>query len=75
MMREILRKACHAAGYPPLDATALRAACAYWLGSIGLSDHQVAQALGLARVRSLDTLLRGHRALDAQRQVSEMRLG
>jgi hypothetical protein len=51
----------------------LRAACAHWLRSQGLSDHEVAPVLGLAQVRSVDRLLRHHAALDAQRRVKERR--
>jgi hypothetical protein len=55
-----------------VESVALRAACAHWLRSPGLSDHEVATVLGLARVRSVDRLLRHHAALDAQRAVREM---
>jgi integrase len=70
--RDIIRDACRRAGLPPVEAIALRAACAHWLRSRGISDHEVASVLGLARVRSVDRLLRGHVALDAQRTVREM---
>jgi predicted transcriptional regulator len=55
-----------------VESTALRAACANWLRGLGLSDHEVAAILGLARVRSVDRLLQHHAALDAQRAVREM---
>ena len=67
----MLRAACLRAGLPPVEAAALRAACARWLRAQGLSDHEVAAVLGLARVRSVDRLLRHHAALDAQRAVNE----
>jgi len=70
--RVVLQNACRRAGLPPVDSTALRSACAHWLRSQGLSDHEVAAVLGLAKVRSVDRLLRYHAALDAQRQVREI---
>ena len=39
----------------------------------GLSDHEIAAVLGLAKVRSVDLLLQRHGALDAQRAVREWR--
>ena len=60
------------AGLPSVDAATLRSACAHWLRSQGLSDHEVAAVLGLARVRSVDRLLQRHTALDAQRTVREI---
>jgi hypothetical protein len=48
--------------------------CAHWLRGQGLSDHEVAQVLGLARVRSVDRLLQRHTALDAQRVVREIQV-
>ena len=69
--RDVLQDACRRAGLPPVESTSLRAACAHWLRSQGLSDHEVAAVLGLARVRSVDRLLRHHAALDAQRTVRE----
>jgi len=70
--RKILRRACRHAGYPPVESAELRAGCAYWLRTQGLSDHEVVGVLGLARVRSLDRLLHRHAALDAQRRVREV---
>ena len=70
--RDILQDACRRAGLPSVESTALRAACAYWLRGLRLSDHEVAAILGLARVRSVDRLLQHHTALDAQRVVREM---
>jgi integrase len=69
--RDVLRDACVRAGLPPIDSAALRAACAHWLRTQGLSDHEVATVLGLERVRSIDRLLHGHAALTAQRAVRE----
>ncbi len=66
---DIVRDACMAAGLPPVDQVDLRAACAHWLRSQGLSDHEVASVLGLTRVRSVDRLLARHRAIEAQRSV------
>ena len=70
--RDVLRQACRQAGLPPADSSTLRAGCAHWLRSQGLSDHEVAAVLGLARVRSVDRLLRHHADLDAQRSVREI---
>ena len=70
--RDVLQDACRRAGLPPVESTALRAACAHWLRSQGLSDHEIAAVLGLAWVRSVDRLLQHHAALDAQRVVREM---
>ncbi len=69
--RDIVRDACLRAGLPSVDAAGLRAACAHWLKAQGLSDHEVARVLGLARVRSVDRLLQRHTMLDAQRRVRE----
>ncbi len=69
--RKVLVQACHRAGLPPVSSAELRAACAYWLHTQGLSDHEVATVLGLARVRSVDRLLSRHLAVDAQRRVRE----
>jgi len=70
--RDVLRAACRRSGIPPVETADLRAAFAHWLLAQGLSDHEVAAVLGVARVRSVDRLLRRHRALDAQRRVREM---
>jgi integrase len=70
--RDIIRAACRRSGLPSVESASLRAACAHWLRSQGLSDHEVAAVLGLARVRSVDRLLRHHAALNAQHQVSEI---
>ena len=69
--RMIVHAACRRAGLPPVGSVDLRAAFAAWLRVQGLSDHEAADVLGLARVRSLDSLLRPHAALSAQRMVRE----
>ncbi len=69
--RMILTRACRRAGFPAVEAAELRAAFASWLRVQGLSDHEVAEVLGLARVRSVDGLLRRHAELGAQRTVRE----
>ena len=69
--RDVLQLACRRAGRRSVESIALRAACAHWLRSQGRSDHEVAAVLGLARVRSIDRLLRQHTALSAQRTVRE----
>src|SRR6185295_6128992 len=63
--RDVLQDACRRAGLPPAESSALRAACAHWLRTQGLSDHEVAAVLGLARIASVDRLLQRHDALDA----------
>lgn len=69
--RNVLVAACRRADLPAAEAAQLRAGCAHWLRAQGLSDHEVAAVLGLARVRSVDRLLARHAALDAQRRVRE----
>jgi integrase len=71
LARSMLTAACRRAGYPVVEAVELRAGFASWLRAQGLSDHEVAEVLGLARVRSVDDLLRRHAALGAQRTVRE----
>ncbi|MBA2453877.1 MAG: site-specific integrase [Chloroflexia bacterium] len=70
-IRDVVGRACDQSGLPIVEAVDLRAAFAHWLGSQGLSDHEVASVLGVQRVRTVDRLLRRHRALDAQRRVRE----
>jgi hypothetical protein len=70
--RDVLRAACRRAGLPAVETVELRAACAHWLRTQGLSSHEVAAVLGVARVRTVDRLLQRHAALDAQRCVREM---
>jgi integrase len=69
--RDVVAAACRRAELPPAESSGLRAACAYWLRARGLSEHEVAAALGLSRVRSVDRLLARHAALDAERRVRE----
>lgn len=69
--RKVLVTACSRAGLPAVGSAELRAGCAHWLRSQGLSEHEVAVVLGLARVRSVDRLLSRHSALDAQRRLRE----
>lgn len=70
--RAIVANACIGAGLPVTASVQLRAAFGYWLRTRGLSDHEVAAALGIARVRTVDTLLRPHHALSAQRRTREV---
>lgn len=70
-MREIIHRACAEAGYPNVESADLRAACAYWLRSCRLSDHEIAETLGMAHVKSVDRLLQRHMALEAQRIVRQ----
>ncbi len=70
--RDVVSTACRSAGIPGVEAAELRSACAYWLHVQGLSSHEVAAVLGIARVRTVDRLLERHLALDAQRRVREV---
>jgi integrase len=70
--RAIVARACVDAGVPPAESAALRAGFAHWLRTQGLSDHEVASVLGIARVRTVDRLLARHAALDAQRCLREV---
>ena len=69
--RAIVVGACRRAGYPAAEAVELRSAFASWLRAQGLSEHETGEVLGLARVRSVDCLLRRHAELAAQRTVRE----
>ena len=69
--RDVVAAACRRAGFPSVASVELRAGCAHWLRTRGLSEHEVAAVLGLVRVRSVDRLLARHAALDAQRRVRE----
>ncbi len=68
-LRRIVRAACCAVGLPPEVASDLRSTFAYWLHCNGFTPHQIAALLGVAHVRTVDALLRGHLALDAQRRA------
>ncbi len=71
-IRAVVCEACRRAGFPGTEAADLRSAFGWWLKAKGLSDHEVAEVLGLARVRSVDRLLRRHMELQAQRRVREI---
>lgn len=70
--RDVVTAACRKAGLPTVHASELRSACAYWLHVQGLSAHEVAAVLGVARVRTVDRLLERHLSLDAQRRVRNL---
>lgn len=70
--REIVRAACFRAGFPAVESVSLRSACAYWLSSQQLQPHQIAQIMGIARVQTIDRLLKRHMALDAQRTATSL---
>jgi hypothetical protein len=67
--RNIVRAACYKAGLPTLESIDLRCGCAYWHHAQGLSDHEIAQIMGISYVRTIDRLLRRHLELDAQREM------
>ena len=49
----------------------LRSAAAAYLSDAGLRDHDVAVALGIADMRTLNRLLRPHQRLQAQRRAHQ----
>ena len=71
-VRNIVREACVRVGLPPVTIADLRSTFAYYLRSRGSSDHEVASALGVRKVRTIDRRLEGHLQLTAQRRVHEV---
>ena len=68
--RRIVLDACKAAGFPLANRTDLLAAVTAYLSEEGFTEHQIAIALGVATVGTIDRRLERHRALDAQRRVA-----
>ena len=67
--RRIVLAACSASGFPHAARSTLRSASAAYLSDAGLRDHEVAVALGIADMRTLNRLLRPHQRLQAQRRA------
>ncbi len=67
--RRIVRGACSASGFPHAARSTLRSASAAYLSDAGLRDHEVAVALAIADMRTLNRLLRPHQRLQAQRRA------
>ena len=67
--RRIVLAACSASGFPHAARSTLLSAAAAYLSDAGLRDHEVAVALGIADMRTLNRLLRPHQRLQAQRSA------
>jgi integrase len=70
-IRDIFVAACSRAGLTPPEFAEVRSTTAWWLLSSGASEPAAMAALGLKDARALDKLVAPHRALSAQRRVSE----
>jgi integrase len=70
-IRDIFVVACGRAGLAPPEFAEVRSTTAWWLLSSGASEPAAMAALGLKDARALDKLVAPHRALSAQRRVSE----
>ncbi|MGE0135492.1 MAG: tyrosine-type recombinase/integrase [Dehalococcoidia bacterium] len=68
-VRRIVLDACTAAGFPRADRSTLLSAAAADLSASGLTDHEVAAALGIVDMRTMNRLLKPHQALAAQRLI------
>ena len=70
-MRNVVRAATTAAGFSHAGRTELRSAFAAWVQwTYSLTDHELAQVMGIADLATADRLLRRQRALDGQRKLS-----
>ena len=69
-LRRIVSDACTVAGFSNADRSTLSSAFAAHLREVGLTDHEIAITLGVGDLRTVDRLLKPHRALRSQRQVS-----
>lgn len=67
--RRIVQGACARAGFPLASRADLLSAVTAHLSGEGLTEHQIAIALGVAAVGTIDRRLERHRALDAQRRI------
>ena len=68
-VRRIVLAACSAAGFPHAARSTLMSASAAYLSAAWLRDHDVAFALGIADMRTINRLLKPHHKLAAQRQA------
>ena len=69
-VRRIVLGACTAAGFPFADRNTLLSAAAAYLSDHEFTDHQIAIALGVTDLRTIDRRLKRHRALRAQRELN-----
>ena len=72
-IRKIVLAACAAVGFPRADRTTLISALAAHLHTLGLTDHEIAIAIGKQDLRTVDRLLAPHVALAGQRKVATAR--
>ena len=68
--RRIVQDASTLAGFPLASRADLLAAVTVYLSDQGFTEHQIAIALGVATVGTIDRRLERHKALQAQRAVS-----
>jgi integrase len=66
-VRRIVVAACSASGFPLADRSTLLSAAAAYLGMNGLTDHEIAMALAIRDMRTVNRLLKPHQRLRAQR--------
>ncbi|MDA1003258.1 MAG: hypothetical protein O3B31_07900 [Chloroflexi bacterium] len=69
-VRRIVRDACASVGFPLASRSDLLSAVTAYLSDQGFTEHQIAIALGVATVGTIDRRLERHRALDAQRRIA-----
>lgn len=74
-VRRIVLAACASAGFPLATRTTLMSATAAYLSAEGFTDHQVAVALSIADMGTINRLLKPHQRLKAQRAASVPRSG
>lgn len=67
--RRIVLDACTAAGFPHAARSTLLSAAAASLSAVGFRDHELAIALGLSDMRTVNRLLKPHQVLAVQRQM------
>lgn len=70
-VRRIVQSACQSAGFGNADSATLTSAAAAYLSSFGVRDHEIAMALGIRDMRTVNRLLRPHQRLQAQRSVRD----
>ena len=70
-VRRIVLGACAASSFPNAARSALLSASAAYLSAAGLRDHEVAIALGIADMRTINRLLKPHQKPAVQRSASD----
>lgn len=70
-IRKLLLAACTGVGFPHADRTTILSALAAYLHAQGLTDHEIAIAIGKQDLRTVDRLLAPHTALEGQRKVAD----